>query len=216
MLFCSTISSCSKDDDEGGNNRFPFSEYAVDLGLPSGTLWADRNVGADSPEDYGAYFAWGETKPKGEYDWSTYKWCKGSGAMTKYCTDSEYGYNGFTDGKTTLEPSDDAATANWGSKWCMPTRDQLLELNSKCTWTTQNGVKGYKVTGLNGNSIFLPAAGCRYYSSLDDAGSGGEYWSSSLSDFYPDCSCYLNFDSSNHGLGDYGRNFGRTVRAVVR
>ena len=85
----------------------------VDLGLPSGTLWATCNVGANAPEEYGDYFAWGETAPKDYYDWSTYKWCKGSyNTMTKYCTNSSYGYNGFTDGKTELDPEDDAAWFN--------------------------------------------------------------------------------------------------------
>lgn len=218
IIVCCVFSSCSDDDDDD-NKTFPYSEYAVNLGLPSGTLWADRNIGADSPEDYGAYFAWGETKPKGEYDWSIYKWCNGSyNTMTKYCTNSSYGYNNFTDSKTTLEPADDAATANWGEKWCMPTYDQLSELKSKCTWawTTQNGVKGYKVTGLNGNSIFLPAAGYRRDSGLAYAGSIGSYWSSSLREYYPNYSYDLDFDSGSHGL-DYGsRCYGRTVRAVVR
>ena len=202
-------------------NDFPDAGegVAVDLGLPSGTLWADRNVGADSPEDYGDYFAWGETKPKDYYNWDTYKWCNGSyDTMTKYCTNRSYGYNSFTDGKTTLESTDDAATANWGEKWCMPTRDQLSELKSKCTWTwtTQNGVKGYKVTGLNGKSIFLPTAGCRYDSELYYAGSNGSYWLSSLSEYDPDDSYCLFFDSAGHYLYGNGRCSGQTVRAVVR
>ena len=95
----------------------------VDLGLPSGTLWATCNVGASSPEEYGDYFAWGETEPKNDYNWSTYKYCKGSSTtMTKYCTSSSYG---TVDNKTELEPSDDAATVNWGSNWQMPSLEQL-------------------------------------------------------------------------------------------
>lgn len=214
MLFCCTYSSCTS-----SSSKFPVDEYAVDLGLPSGTLWADRNIGADSPEDYGDYFAWGETEPKDYYDWITYKWCNGDfDQLTKYCTDSQYGYNGFADGKTTLEPSDDAATANWGEKWCMPTYDQLSELKSYCTWawTTQNGVKGYKVTGPNGNSIFLPAAGYRYDSELSYAGSRGSYCSSSLDEYFPDGSCCLCFYSGSHSLNGNRRNTGRAVRAVVR
>ena len=105
----------------------------VDLGLPSGTLWATCNVGADNPEDYGDYFAWGETEPKVIYNWSTYKWCNGSvNTMTKYCTDSGYG---TVDNKTELDPADDAATVNWGTSWRMPTLEQLDELLTKCTWT---------------------------------------------------------------------------------
>ena len=175
----------------------PEHEY-VDLGLPSGTLWATMNVGADSPEDYGDYFAWGETTPKSTYNLSTYKWCKGSlDTHTKYCTDSDYG---TVDNKTTLDLSDDAAYVNWGSSWRMPTDAELKELKDNCiwTWTTQNGVKGYKVASKsNGNSIFLPAAGYRGDSGLISAGSFGEYLSSSL---YPN----LSFDAS---VLDFGSDY---------
>ena len=158
-------------------------EY-VDLGLS--VKWATCNVGASKPEEYGDYFACGETTPKSTYDWSTYKWCRGSReTLTKYNTKSSYG---IVDNKTTLELSDDAARANWGGSWRMPTKAEQDELREKCrwAWTTQNGVKGYKVTSkINGKSIFLPAAGYRKDSSLYRAGSGGYYWSSSLNTDYP-------------------------------
>jgi hypothetical protein len=129
-------------------------EY-VDLGLPSGTLWATCNIGANSPEEYGDYFAWGETSPKSNYKWSTLKYCEDDNGDTysKYNTDSKYGN---VDNKTTLERSDDAATANWGNDWCMPTLAQFQELYDKCTWTwtKKNGKKGYEVKGSNGNTIF--------------------------------------------------------------
>lgn len=214
MLFCCTYSSCTS-----SSSKFPVDEYAVDLGLPSGTLWADRNLGADSPEDYGAYLACGETELKGNYNWSTYKWCNGTmSSITKYCTVSYYGYNGFADGKTTLEPSDDAATANWGDEWCMPTYDQFEELVNKCTWTctTRNGIEGYKVMGPNLNSIFLPAAGCRGNSGLYGTGSYGYYWSSSLNEYLPCHACCLFFNSDDHNLQYSYRSIGHTVRAVVR
>lgn len=189
---------------------------AVDLGLPSGTLWADRNVGADSPEDYGDYFAWGETSTKSTYNWSTYKWCQGSStSMTKYCTDSYYG---TVDNKTVLDLKDDAAYINMGKKWRMPTDYEQEELKSKCTWTwtSQNGAEGYKVTGPNGNSIFLPAAGYRYDSSLGNVGSYGYYWSASLYESHPNRARYLYFYSSNH-YTYYGHRYnGYTVRAVAR
>ena len=187
----------------------------VDLGLPSGTLWADRNVGADSPEAYGDYFAWGETEPKENYDWSTYKWCQGSETtMTKYCTDSYYG---TVDNKIVLDLEDDAAYVNMGKDWRMPTYDELSELRSKCTWTwtTQKGVHGYKVTGPNGNSIFLPAAGYRYDSSLDDADFDGYYWWSSLCEFDPYYACYAYFYSSNFRTFYGYRYYGLPVRAVA-
>ncbi len=191
-------------------------EYAVDLGLPSGTLWADRNVGADSPEACGDYFAWGEVTPKSEYSWGTYKWCNGSNyTQIKYCHDSYYG---TVDNKTTLDLEDDAAYVNMGSEWRMPTTTELQELMDNCTWirTTQNGVNGFKVTGKNGNSIFLPAAGYRYHSNLVGVGSDGYYWSSSLDEYTPDCAYSIDFDSGYYFWCRSGRSYGMAVRAVVR
>ena len=198
----------------------------VDLGLPSGTLWATCNVGASSPEDYGYYFAWGETEPYDEnggkttFHWSTYKWCNGSNTtMTKYCTKSSYGNNGFTDDKTELDPEDDAAYVNWGSAWRMPSQEQFAELiNSSYTtteWTTQNGVNGRLITSKsNGNSIFLPAAGYRYDSSLYDAGSYGGCWSRTLYESYPYCAWDLYFGSGISTNGSSGRCNGLSVRPV--
>ena len=191
-------------------------EY-VDLGLPSGTLWATCNVGATNPEDYGDYFAWGETQPKDYYDWSNYQYCNGSyNTLTKYCTKASYGYNSYVDNLTILLPEDDAATANWGSGWRMPTKEEWQELynNTTVTWTTQNGVNGRLFTASNGNSLFLPAAGFRNFSSLNGAGSDGYYWSSSLYTDGPDDAWYFNFDSDNYDMGDGGRRYGRSVRAV--
>ena len=187
----------------------------VDLGLPSGTLWATCNVGADNPEDYGDYFAWGETTPKDIYNWSTYQYCMGSGnTLTKYCNDASYGYNGFTDDLTTLLPEDDAATANWGSGWRMPTKEEWQELynNTTMTWTTQNGVNGRLFTASNGNSLFLPAAGFRAGSSLYLAGSDGLYWSSSLGG--PDYAWSFYFRSGSYGMSGYNRTYGHSVRPV--
>lgn len=189
---------------------------AVDLGLPSGTLWADRNVGADSPESYGDYFAWGETSPKRTYNWSTYKWCRGSyDTMTKYCTKRTYGTK---DKKTVLDLEDDVAYVNMGTEWRMPTYDEQKELKSKCTWTrtTQKGTWGYKVTGPNGKSIFLPAAGYRYVSSLLHAGYFAYYWSASLYKRYPLGAWTLGFNSAYYDTYDYGRSYGYPVRAVAR
>lgn len=186
----------------------------VDLGLPSGTLWADRNVGAEFPESYGDYFAWGETLVKDSYNWSTYKWCnKSSDNLTKYCTKSSYG---SIDNKTVLDLDDDAAYVNWGKEWRMPTHDELKELYSKCTWnwTNQNGTNGYKVTGPSGNSIFLPAAGNRFgHYSLDEAGSTASYWTSSLHEDYPFCAWNLDNYNVDH---DFNRCTGLPVRAVAR
>ncbi len=193
-------------------------EY-VDLGLPSGTLWATTNIGADNPEDYGDYFAWGETTPKDVYNWSTYKWCNGSNnTLTKYCFDSSYGYNGFVDNKTELDPEDDAATANWGPEWCMPTKEQQDEVQDYCTseWTTRNGVNGRLFTStINGASLFLPAAGYRgYYGELYFAGSDGYSWSRTLGASRPYYAYFLSFGSGYMCWNYLNRLIGQSVRAV--
>ncbi len=196
-----------------GNGTDGTHEY-VDLGLS--VKWATMNVGASKPEDYGSYFAWGETEPKETYNWSTYKWCNGSSStLTKYNTSSSYG---TVDNKTTLELNDDAARANWGGSWRMPTDAEMTELRTNCTWTwtTENGVNGYKVTSKsNGNSIFLPAAGDCYYSDLYDAGSYGYYWSSSLLTDYSSRAWRVCFFDSIYVLRDVNyRDDGRSVRPV--
>lgn len=288
----------------------------VDLGLPSGTKWATMNVGADSPEDYGDYFAWGETQPKSTYTGGNYKWYDNTiGENTKYITETQPGTgakgnyyiagegvegSGFacdlkwdpagcplvngtitfsnlpageyqfkiTDGtwnswgsdylankddffdqmsfsnvaftlssesdvtisfdgesifvlvsNITLLASDDAANANWGGDWRMPTIDEIDELVNNCTWTwiTQNGVNGYKVTSkTNGNSIFLPAAGSRNDLSLSSAGSDGDYWSSSLNTSSSDSAYSLYFNSGSVGWHNIIRRYGQSVRAVLR
>ena len=189
----------------------------VDLGLPSGTLWATMNVGAKTPEEYGDYFAWGETAPMDYYGWSTYKWCNGSEAtMTKYCTNSSYGYNGFVDNKTELEPEDDAAYVNWGPSWRMPSKEQQDELRMNCTWTwtTQNGVNGQLVTGPNGNTLFFPAAGFRVTESLNYAGTYGLCWSRTLGDGISGAAYDLNYDLVRVYYSSDYRYYGFTVRAV--
>ena len=193
-------------------------EY-VDLGLPSGLKWATCNVGATKPEEYGDYFAWGEVKRKTEYNWSTYKYGEKDEKLTKYCNARSYGKDGFTDNKTVLDPEDDATTVNWGGNWRMPTIEEMDELKEKCTWTwtTLNGVKGYKVVGPNGNSIFLPAAG--YVgggSSLSD-GSHGYYWLSSLYTDYPGYAYDVFFNSGFVDCYYFSyRNYGRSVRPVCK
>ncbi|MCQ2259484.1 MAG: hypothetical protein MJZ41_16085 [Bacteroidaceae bacterium] len=215
-------------------------EY-VDLDLPSGTLWATMNVGAESPEDYGNYYAWGETKAYGEQDtsnaynysyngnssykktayyWSTYKWCDGytyEGPFTKYNTDSS---RGTVDNKKVLELADDAAYVNWGENWRMPTKAEQDELRDNCTWTwtSINGKNGYKVSSKKDSSkyIFLPAAGHRRDSSLYLDGSRGYYWSSSLDESDPVRAYELYFDSSRVDWSHTHRCFGFPVRPVRR
>ena len=186
-------------------------EY-VDLGLS--VKWATFNVGASKPEDYGDYFAWGETEPKEEYNWATYKWCEGTDkTMTKYCTNSEYGNNGFTDNKTILEPEDDAAHVLWGGKWRTPTDEELTELREKCTWTytTRNAIEGYNIEGPNGNSIFLPAAGFYFVDGYKSYGNG-DYWSTKATN--TNGACHLYFYSDLHIRSSSYRYFGFPIRAV--
>ena len=191
-------------------------EY-VDLGLPSGLKWATCNVGATTPEGVGDYIAWGETTRKATYTWKTYKYCYGSSTtMNKYCRVSSYG---TVDNKTVLELEDDAARVNWGGNWRMPTYDELSELrntnNCIWEWTTQNGVKGYKVTSKkNGNSIFLPAAGYRDLGNLGIGNSIGGYWSSSLVTGRSDQAYSVNFDSDRVRWLNNDRYAGLSVRAV--
>ena len=198
MLMMFIAAGCGKDDESnnnGGNNNGDNTNTHtyVDLGLPSGTLWATCNVGATTLEGYGDYFAWGDTQPKTAYNWSTYQYCNNDdNQLTKYCSQSSYGYSGFTDNLTTLLPEDDAATANWGNGWRMPTRAEFQKLldNTTVTRTTQGGVYGRLFTASNGNSLFLPAAGVRWEDELDDVGSYG------------------------YGMGSDPRDYGLSVRAV--
>ena len=210
MLFA----ACEKSEPKEANNHDTKNDTkeAVDLGVS--VKWATCNLGATKPEEYGNYYAWGETTTKSTYSWSTYKYGSDYNALTKYCTDSDYG---TVDNKTILEAADDAAAQNWGSNWRMPTIDEWEELREKCTWTwtTKNSVNGYEVKATNGNSIFLPAAGCRYYAELDIAGSYGYYWSSSLYMLYPYNAQYVFFNSDNHYTYDYYRYCGLSVRPVV-
>ncbi len=194
----------------------------VDLGLPSGTLWASCNLGADSPEVYGDFFAWGETEPKDYYGLNTYKWNYGSGEewqLTKYCYDANYGYNGFTDNLDALESDDDAATILLGDGSCIPTIDDWEELFQKTTniWTTYNGVEGRLFSSSNGNSVFLPAAGNRWLSEYTGSGTEGFYTSSSLSietPPNPSNNRLFCFDSHECAFRVGSRCYGTSVRPV--
>lgn len=198
----------AKEEKEQTTGELNGHEY-VDLGLPSGTLWATCNVGANKPGDYGSYFAWGETQSKISYSWDTYKYANGtSNMLTKYCNKA--------DNFTTLQASDDPATANWGSGWRTPAKAQWEELINNTThkWTTRNGKQGRLFTAKNGQSLFLPAAGKQWGSGLSGAGKYGSYWSRSLDTDLP---CYAIglelFSTFCSMFGDYRGN-GFSVRPV--
>ena len=179
-------------------------EY-VDLGLS--VKWATMNIGADSPEEYGSYFAWGETSEKKVYNWSTYKYGTSATHQTKY---------NEADGKVVLDPIDDVARANWGGTWRMPTYDEMMELKEKCfwSWTTLNGVRGRKVTGPSGNSIFLPAAGYYHDNELTYARNTGGYWTSSISTSNSTLGWNLYFYPNTIYMSSCNRCDGWSVRAV--
>ena len=221
ILMMVFAAGCNKSDgpnhgnDQG--NELNGHEY-VDLGLPSGTLWATCNVGSETPEDYGDYFAWGETEPKEIYDWKSYKYGRfihERYELNKYCTDSAYGLNGFVDNLTVMEPDDDVARTCWGEGWRMPTIGEWEELflNTTGVWTTLNDVKGWRCTASNGNSLFLPAAGYWW----DDAFNAdlGLYWSRTINKEFPYRAWGFHFNcDSSHLCGSSDRNRGQTVRAV--
>ena len=214
--FAITPTGTSYGEEVNFTTKNPVSHDYVDLGLPSGTLWATCNVGADTPEEYGDYFAWGEPHPKVTYNWSTYQYCDGnSNTLTKYCNDASYGCNGYTDILTTLLPQDDAATANWGADWRMPTIEEWEELclNTTSTWSSQNGVNGWIFTASNGNSLFLPAGGYYNNDNLCYVDRYGRYWSSSLNTV-PYTAMGFSFLSSGDYVNFYSRYYGRSVRAV--
>lgn len=210
------IFGCKKDNQK---SDVTYDHEFVDLGLPSGTLWAKCNVGASNPEDIGDYFAWGETATKDMYDWKQYKYSifvDGEYKLNKYCTDSTSGVNGFADYITELEPADDAVIANWGEGWRMPTSEEFDELykNTTYEWTTINDVGGRLLTGSNGNSIFLPATGF-YLEDTIICKNLGLYWSSTLQTQWQIAAWSLHFDDINcHVCGSYERSRGQVIRAV--
>lgn len=196
----------------------PTGVAAVDLGLPSGTKWANINVGATNPEDNGSYFSWGEITTKSDYKWGSYKYFQNQGKarFLKYNTLPDYG---DVDDKVELELSDDAASQSWGGKWHIPSIEDFEELISNCTcvWSSLNGKKGYKITSKkNGKSIFLPAAGGMSGSSLGLADSWGCYWSSSLTVDLVGRAYYLEFRSSEITANADYRFMGFPIRPVMK
>ena len=212
-----SLASCSDDEENkednsesGGNqdvrsytkcpdNKHP---HAIDLGI--GVKWACCNVGASSPEEYGGYYAWGETEEKDYYSVDSYKYYH-----------SHTGYQSIAyDISSTWY---DVAHVKWSGGWHMPSDGQIATLIDECTskWTSINDIYGWKVTGPNGGSIFLPAAGYRYYDYTDDVGSDGYYWSSNQNSYRLAYAYGLVFDSGSMGWNSCGRDYGRSVRPVT-
>ena len=195
----------------------------IDLGLPSGTLWASRNIGADHPEEDGDYFAWGDAKGydySHDFSWKNYKWHKGGNHVKKYNTGSNS--TGKLDMKEELELADDAAQVNWGAEWRIPSYIQVRELIEYCTltWATYKGKKGCLVRGVNGNSIFFPAAGecCihdRKFSTKKDDNAKLYYWSRTVDEKDPSQAKCFEFSSKGVGTASGSRSHGRSIRAIL-
>ena len=221
-----------KDEDFVATGKIDEHEY-VDLGLPSGLKWATCNIGATSPEEYGNYYAWGETAPKEEYSCSNYElahveYWDGEEeeenefyVMDKYSGEDQYNEYTMIRKLMELEPMDDAATVNWKGSWRMPSEEDFKELIDKCEWTwgSFNGVKGVKIKGPNGSCIFLPNAGSKEGTNTyeDDGG----YWSSSLYDDTFDYNDWNDYSSAiklyleEEDTHSYGRDVGLPVRPVL-
>jgi hypothetical protein len=183
------------------NSSCPVAE-AIDLGLPSGTKWASWNVGASKPEEYGGYYAWGETVEKARYDWSTYEHCDGT---KETCHDI---------GEDIAGTKYDVAHVKWGGSWRMPSEDQFDELENNCTreWTSQNGVEGTLFTGPNGNTIFLPKTGLRQ--NYDHKDRSGHYWSSLAHDRLKQNAYCLEIGNDYMSITALARYYGFSVRPV--
>ena len=190
----------------------------VDLGLPSGTLWAFTNLGAAVPEDFGDYYAWGEVDYKSDYSWNTYKYVKGGDAtkLTKYCSQANMGNGKYTDTLVVLEVQDDVATAKWGADWCMPTQEQFEELKKECTWkwTVRNGKNIVEITGKNGSKLYMPAAGCHFNKTRSLVGTNGYYWSRTLSDKGSNRGSCFTFSQNDMEVSVRARNIGNSIRPV--
>ena len=207
-VFLVTTGAMAQSSSLCPDNKHP---HMIDLGLPSGTKWACCNVGADKPEAYGCYYAWGETEEKEVYNWTTYKHCDGT---EETCHNIGSNISGT---------QYDVVHMKWGGRWQMPTLEQIKELDDNCTclWTIYNGVKGGKFTSKkNGKSIFLPAAGERWNGKLSSAGFCSIYWSSMQDMSRLNRAYYISFDygyelwGNNYNNGS--RDYGHTVRPVSK
>ena len=213
------MASCTTNDDNPVvPDRAPAGVLAVDLGLPSGTKWANMNVGAERPEDFGLYYAWGEYMGYTEdltdgrlFSWEHYKWSDNTGAtMLKYST---------ADGRKVLDLEDDAANVNWGGQWVMATAEEFNELieNTTSDMITRDGVYGrlFK-SNVNDNTLFMPASGFRIDADLFRRNYGGQYWTASLNAEEPIYACNFNLKMLTVTSSEYPRSYGFAIRPVIR
>lgn len=189
--------------------------HAIDLGLPSGTKWACCNVGADKPEAYGGYYAWGEIEEKSTYTEMSYQYCTGEDTDGDGYYDSNISYQSL--GSDIANTEYDVAHVKWGGSWVMPSHDQQMELISSCTytWTSINGVSGEELTGPNGCTIFFPAAGFAYLDEVYHSTADGNYWSSTQNPMYSYFTYHMQFASYNVSWGSYNHSRGLSVRPVI-
>ena len=214
------------------------SDLYVDLGLPSGTMWAKCNLGAANPEDYGDYFAWGELQPKSDYQYSTYLYGTAYDQLTKYCGNASRGKDGYTDELMVLEQIDDAAYAAFGGRFRMPTQEEVFELcyldyyhPGEYTVTWCDGTPGYQYNGTSakglmivrnstGATLFLPMAGNYTGSTLYNVGSYGQFRSSSICNngyYNMAYNLRLRWDwERSYARMDYGRDGGCSIRPVFK
>lgn len=203
-----TLVACEKKNDKEQDPTPPTGVQMIDLGLS--VKWADRNLNATVPEDFGMYFAWGEIRPKSNYEWSTY-----FDTSDREQTFIKYNNDG---GKTVLDFTDDAARVSMGGTWRIPSMTEWTELMNNCQWTytTLNGVYGYRVAAMNGNSIFLPAARDRIGNEPEEDEPYGCYWSANLCDYVESAAYLLSFDRDYATSEESSRCYGLPIRAVCK
>lgn len=210
------------------NDPTPYNpDEWVDLGLPSGLLWAKCDLGATTPEEYGNHYAWGETMPKSNYNKSNYQWCEEEGypsiynTLTKYCQKPSDGYNCYTDNLTTIQPEDDAATMTLGPGARIPTLGEWSELRTKCSGAlvSQNGVQGVRLRGSNGNTIFIPKTGGEaqnFGEEFHERGVQNYYWTATLDTNAPHFAYIALNNGASVGMTNNQREYGLRVRAVYQ
>ena len=227
VMTTMTLVSCGDDDDNidsGTASKIPsylncpddHHPHLIDLGLPSGTKWACCNVGADKPEAYGGYYAWGETEEKTVYNDITYPYCTGEDTDGDGLFDKNCSYKNL--GSDIASTQYDVAHVKWGDSWCMPSLTQFNELLNNCTntWTTKNGVNGRQFSGQNGGTIFLPATGFKWGDQLLESGNKGSYWSATQSQSDLHFANFLTYVEDGIGWIGGGRRCGFAVRPVSK